>query len=292
MSGTDERAEAMSGEPAHQMACMEIWGGTAASDRTVSTPGLTAHVFGQPYAGDAAGGDVHYVSMCGAGNISRFLVADVSGHGARVADVAQRLRRLMRRHINRVDASGLVRALNDEFGALDDGTHFATALVMTYFAPTDQVVIVNAGHPRPLWYRAAKRQWTLLTHDIPDRDENAPRNLPLGVIPGTKYAQFAVRLERDDLLLLFTDALIEASNASNQLLGETGLLETAQRLNVQQQERVGAALLNELEAYRGHKPAADDLTIIAVHHNAADPPKLSFGERLHTMAKMCGLARV
>ena len=74
-------------EPArHSMQCMEIWGGSQAADTAVSTPGLDIHVRSQPYGGAASGGDVHYVSLCGGGVITRLIVADLSGHGAALAE--------------------------------------------------------------------------------------------------------------------------------------------------------------------------------------------------------------
>jgi hypothetical protein len=55
----------------HRMRCMEIWGGSSAADRDVSTPGLDAWVYSKPYEGAADGGDVHYVSLCGGGIVTR-----------------------------------------------------------------------------------------------------------------------------------------------------------------------------------------------------------------------------
>ena len=66
--------------------CMEIWGGIEPVEPTVRTPGLDLWVFSQPFEGDEQGGDVHYVTLCGGGLITRIVVADVSGHGSSVAE--------------------------------------------------------------------------------------------------------------------------------------------------------------------------------------------------------------
>ena len=65
----------------HGMHCMEIWGGNPAVESAVSTPGLDVWVYSRPHRGGGHGGDVHYVSLCGGGVITRMIVADVSGHG-------------------------------------------------------------------------------------------------------------------------------------------------------------------------------------------------------------------
>ena len=94
--------------------CTEVWGGFESVERPLRMPGLDGCVYSRPYRGDA-GGDVHYVSSCGAGVYSRLLLADVSGHGRDVARTAARLQRLMRRHVASHSQAGLVRAVNREF---------------------------------------------------------------------------------------------------------------------------------------------------------------------------------
>ena len=55
----------------HAMQCMEIWGGSHNAENAVSTPGLDLWIYSQPYQEASAGGDVHYVSLCGGGVITR-----------------------------------------------------------------------------------------------------------------------------------------------------------------------------------------------------------------------------
>src|SRR5690242_4035808 len=81
----------------HTLQCMEIWGGSHDVENSVSTPGLDLWIYSRPYQEARAGGDVHYVSLCGGGIITRFILADVAGHGTAVADVARGLRALLRR---------------------------------------------------------------------------------------------------------------------------------------------------------------------------------------------------
>ena len=68
----------------HLLQCMEIWGGNRAVENAVSVHGIDAWVLSEPHGGGERGGDVHYVSMCGAGKISRFALADVSGRVPRI----------------------------------------------------------------------------------------------------------------------------------------------------------------------------------------------------------------
>jgi hypothetical protein len=146
----------------HALRCLEVWGGNRAIETGFTVPGIDAWISSRPCEGDTRGGDVHYISMCGAGRISRFVVADIAGHGAAVGELAGSLRKLMRKHIRTPDQTRFARALNDEFLRLAQHHRFATALLTTYFAPTDNLIVCNAGHPRPMWHHAASGTWTLL----------------------------------------------------------------------------------------------------------------------------------
>jgi serine phosphatase RsbU (regulator of sigma subunit) len=272
------------------MQCMEIWGGSHAATARTSTPGLDVWVSSQPHEGAAQGGDVHYVSLCGGGAITRLIVADLSGHGASAADAALGLRALMRKNINRKDQARLVRALNRQFLAQSQLRRFATAVVGTYLTARDSLTVCNAGHPRPLWYHAAAGAWEIVTtHDGP---EGTVADLPLGIDVATPYTQRELALGRGDLVVLYTDALIEMTDPAGKPLQEAGLLELVRGLDATQPELFGPTLPARLADYRGGRPVDDDQTVVVLHHNAGHPHRLSLRETVTVYAKVLGLRRV
>lgn len=264
---------------------MEVWGGNRAADAGVVMPGLDVWVYALPFDEDEgvgeldrAGGDVHLVSSCGTGRITRMMVADVSGHGSKVADLAVTLRRLMRRFMNYLDQTAFVEALNRAFGELDQSGRFATSVAMTFFAPTARLDVCNAGHPRPLRFDAAARRWTLL--EPPHRADTGGSdaagadtggdvtNLPLGVLEPTRYEQFGIELDRNDLVLVYTDALIEARPPGGAMLGEEGLLRLVRELDPSRPDALIPELLTRVAAWRRETPADDDVTVLLLRHNA------------------------
>ncbi len=281
------------GHGAASLRCMEIWGGNRASDSAVDVPGLDAWVFARPYGGQGGGGDVHYVSMCSAGRVARVALADVSGHGAEAESASRSLRDLMRRHINTPDGTRLMRSLNEGFGSLGAAGRFATAVFATYFSPTDHLIVCNAGHPRPLWYSAARGAWVAMDGSLPSRigPEDSPRNLPLGVIAPTPYEQFAVALGPGDLALLYTDCLTESRDATGRMLGEAGLLDVARRIGPREPREFVRRLVEQAVGAAGER-AEDDLTVILLHHNAGEPGRLGVRERARSLARQIGLVRV
>ena len=221
------------------MQCMEVWGGSQLTERGVEFGGLDAWVYSKPYGDATHGGDVYYASSCATGRITRLLLADVSGHGTKAAAPAADLRTLMRRFVNRLDQTEFVKLLNQQFTELSQVGTFATAVVTTFFAPSRRLIICNAGHPRPLLYRAAEKKWNLL-------GKQTQGNIPLGLIDATEYEQFDVELSEGDCLVSYSDALIECSDASGEMLGESGLLKILRLLGDVAPERLIPELLKEI----------------------------------------------
>lgn len=253
----------------HALQCKEIWGGIEPCDQTFEVPGLRGRILARPWRADE-GGDIHFIGLCGHGLLSRFVVADVAGHGRQVADQARALRQLMSQHMDNPDQSLLAKQLNDEIARDDSRGQFATALVASYLSPVHHLVVVNAGHPRPLWYRRSERQWHLLSDELPENVQGL-LNLPLGVLGETGYTQFAVQLESDDVLVLYSDSLIEALDDDGRRLGETGLLKLASRLDPSDPEALTDRLLAGAIDFQAGRDLADDVTILTLHHTGRDP---------------------
>ena len=271
----------------HTMTCLEVWGGNQAVDNGVVMAGLDAWLYSRPFHDHAAGGDIYYVSSCAMGQLTRVLVADVSGHGEAVSDTANRLRALMRRYVNFIDQTRFVEGLNTEFSGLTEADGFATAVAATYFVPTDQLTVCNAGHPRPLWYRSRTRTWTLLSDAIDKQPfaaaADGPANMPLGIAGPTHYEQFAVKLATGDLVVLYTDSLIEAKGADGRPLGEEGLLAMARQLDVADVAGFLRALLSSIE--RHGELSADDVTVLILRPNGLKL-RASLPSKLKAMKQM------
>jgi serine phosphatase RsbU (regulator of sigma subunit) len=270
---------------------MEIWGGNRAVKEAIGTPGLDIWVSSEPFHAEARGGDVHYVSLCGGGIITRLIIADVSGHGEGVAGFSQALRNLMRRNINRKSQAGLVKALNRQFTELAQLRRFATAVVATYLATTHRLTVCNAAHPRPLWFQASSNAWSILSHETVDSVSSA-MNLPLGVEEESTYDQFSLRLDPGDLVVFYTDALTEAMSPAGQLLGEPGLLAIVGGLDLRRPDEIGPALLEAVRVYREGVEADDDVTLLVIRNNGGPPRKPSIVEKIDIYAKVFGLKTV
>ncbi len=287
-----------------RLQCMEVWGGNRAADTRVELTGLDAWVYSKPYQGQHEGGDIHYLSSCASGRVSRLLVADVSGHGTKVASIAAALRDLMRRHVNHADARRVVASLNREFAESAQAGGFATAIVASYWGPTRTLTLCNAGHPRPIWWSGRRGTWDFLdmrsigAARAADDRENARDglsaaagdaagdggmvggglNTPLGIADAATYDQASLELDEGDVVFVYTDALLEAelvggadgtaeTRGSGQL-GERGVRDLVAKAWDEGVTEPMALVRSIVERVPGLGEATrDDVTLVALRRN-------------------------
>ncbi|MBS0206119.1 MAG: serine/threonine-protein phosphatase [Planctomycetes bacterium] len=268
----------------YTLQCMDLWSGNQSVASDLVTSGLELSVYSQPYHGEQTGGDVHYVSLCAGGVVTRIVLADVSGHGEAVAETSQGLRSLVRRFMNHKSQMRLVREINRAFTALTQSNRFATAIIATYLANDRRLVLCNAGHPRPLWFRQRTGRWSFVTQDLVGTGHLS--NLPLGFDESTAYQQFSLTLEPGDIFVLYTDALTEARSPEGRLLGEEGLLQMVSSIETSSVRELSQELLARLRDYAGHQPADDDVTILAMRYTASRWRLPTLGEKINAYAKL------
>jgi phosphoserine phosphatase RsbU/P len=170
-----------------------------------------------------------------------------------------------------------------------DGT-FATAVVATFFEPSRRMTVCNAGHPRPLLYRAARQRWDFLGHNVPDQKHPkaaGPSNLPLGLLEISGYDQFDIELEPGDCVLSYTDALMESNDASGEMLGEDGVLRILRLIGGVEPQTLIEKLLVEIAERYSQNLTEDDVTVLMVRANG-QKARFTFGEKLGALVRFAG----
>ena len=248
------------------LACSETWASNKQTDSLVELPGLTAWVHSVPMGPTHAGGDVHYVSVCPSCIVTRIALADVSGHGQAVGVFGEKLRELMERHLRALGQIELMRDLNQAVREeLGDG-HYATMVAVGWHGRRGLMVMTNAGHPPPLWYRASRDEWSWLeTKRASERVR--PAGVPLGLLADVTYDRLVVKPQSGDLIVLYSDGVSEATRAAGIELGRDGLMNMARGLDYRSAEALGTQLASALSAFRGEEEPLDDETIIVMKRN-------------------------
>lgn len=248
------------------LACAETWASNKRAASLVELPGLTAWVYSVPLGVGHAGGDVHYMSVCPSCIVSRIALADVSGHGDAVAVFGEKLRVLMQRYLRDLEQIALMRDLNQAVREELGGGHYATMVAVGWHGRRGLVVMTNAGHPPPLWYRASRGEWSWLeTQRASERGR--PAGVPLGLLADVAYDRLIVKPKSGDLIVLYSDGVSEALGPSGNELGQDGLMNMARALDSSSAEALGTQLASELHAFRGQGEPLDDETIIVMRKN-------------------------
>jgi serine phosphatase RsbU (regulator of sigma subunit) len=133
---------------------------------------------------------------------------------------------------------------------------FATAFLAALDPSTHRVRYANAGHnPALLMRRAGATEWLGST------------GIPLGLLPGAEYEVDEVTLEPGDLLVLYTDGIVEAINPDEEEY-DVGRFETAiRKYNELSLDKLALALDDDLGRFVRGVPPADDRTLVMLRRD-------------------------
>lgn len=244
--------------------CAEVFGGNRAVDVPIVLPGISGCVRSIPCQ-SRIGGDIHYISTCGSGLMSRFAVADVVGHGADVQAVSTHAHDLLRQFMNAIDHREALETLNDRLTTRGLEA-LTTAAVFTFFPPTRTLSFSYAGHPPAWFYSRVLDRWIRLELRA-GRSAAGEResDFPLAVSDDTRYSIDQIRVVPGDRLIVISDGLTDAMDASRNIFGAKRVESILERCSALSEEAIVGTLLHALADFCGSRSFThDDVTIIAL----------------------------
>ena len=124
-----------------------------------------------------------------------------------------------------------------------------------YYEPlAHRLCYVNAGHHAPLL--VGERGHGV---EITRLDAGGP---VLGLLPGARYEQAQCNVRPGDVLVLYSDGLIEATNPAGEEYGESRLRELLATAGAGSPEDTRDAILASASEFLGAAPPRDDLTLV------------------------------
>ena len=129
-------------------------------------------------------------------------------------------------------------------------SRFTTAFFADFDPATRVLTYIRAGHNVPILRRASGE-----IHRLEEGD------LPLGINPGALFPAGSATLAPGDLLVIFTDGVIEAVNERDEEFGETRLLDAlASRCPTGTAAATLARLTSAVDTFVGFARQHDDIT--------------------------------
>ncbi|HZN54249.1 MAG TPA: GAF domain-containing SpoIIE family protein phosphatase [Candidatus Polarisedimenticolaceae bacterium] len=210
-------------------------------------------------AADGVGGDYYgYVAMAD-GSLG-IAIADVSGHGVGAAlymAIAKgALESEARDVLSPGDVLGRVNeVLASDFSAAD---MFASFVCARFLPDGRRIVWSNAGHNPPLLLRADGEIESL-----------RPCGPALGIVAGARFRDVDQRFGPNDVLVLYTDGVVETRDAAGRFFSVERLVEAARR-PAASAAAIRQNILDDLAAHARETPARDDVTLVVVRGVAID----------------------
>ncbi len=179
----------------------------------VDVPGLDLAVFSEP-AFEASGDFYDFFELDHSNGSSTpalgLVVCDVAGKGVASALVMSATRAALRAEAERSESLAAVLAkVNETLVASVPPGLFVTLCYVVYEPQTGVLRYCSAGHPHPLRWSNADRRVT----------ELESFGMPLGLLAGSEYEERSAQLERGDVVLMFTDGLVEALDRDRAMYG-------------------------------------------------------------------------
>ncbi len=241
----------------HRLKCAEVWGGIKDEELDACSRGLTVGLFSSACTG-GKGGDVYYFSLCSADRVTRIALADVVGHGEQVSHVSQWVYEQMAARLDEWDLPIMMAGLNQK--VVEAGFKaMTTATILSFYHDLRQVYYCYAGHP-PILLRSRGDHWRELEIPAGERTEN----LPLGVTGKTSFQMSDVVLNPGDILLLYTDGVLEAPAPGGELFGLDRLQGLLRKEASAAPFELKSKLLTSLRSWTGGPLDHDDVTFLAV----------------------------
>ncbi len=185
-----------------------------------------------------------------------FSINDVAGHGIPAALLMSVFRssfiHMLRRGNGIVETIG---HLNRLIAETTEPNLYVTSFTCKLDVAQGTLDYINAGHPAPLVLRGGKAI------------SLAAGGLVAGVWPEAEFPAERFRLQPGDILVFFTDGVIEAANERNEEYGRTRLAAAAGRRRRLPAADLQDGLLDDIRGFCDRDNFADDLTLMVVKYS-------------------------
>ncbi|MGE5833532.1 MAG: PP2C family protein-serine/threonine phosphatase [Acidobacteriota bacterium] len=205
------------------------------------------------------GGDFYDIVKLPGGRVA-FALGDVSGHGISAALLMGLIYGAMSSppwEASDEDAAGAAERLNDLLVAKSSGDRFASLFWCAYDPASSLLRYINAGHLPPLWLRLRPGQPAAI-------ERLADAGPVLGVMSTATYRTASVEARPGDLLVLFSDGIIEAPNNRGEPFDEQRLIAIVEAQQDRPAREICDAILVAVRRFTANAGVQDDQTLLVV----------------------------
>jgi serine phosphatase RsbU (regulator of sigma subunit) len=181
-----------------------------------------------------------------------FVLADISGKGIAAALLMANLQANLRSRYALAldDLPRLLKSVNQLFYENTPDDRYATLFFAVYDDHSRELEYANCGHNPPLLFRADGSIESL-----------ASTSTVIGLFPEWHCATRHITLAPGDLLVIYTDGVTEAADASGNEFGEARIVETVQRHLQDSPQQLSLNIQEAVQKFSAGEQF-DDLTLV------------------------------
>lgn len=181
------------------------------------------------------------------------ILGDIAGKGIQAGLIMVMIRSILHlvTNTNR-DTATILNWVNRGITGKIDLDHFATLQILMLDPTTGKCEYANAGHRSPLVWR--QNVGLVQTVDL--------ESVPIGVESSTEYRSISFTLEKNDILLLYTDGVVEALNDKGNPYGVRKLISTLQKSNELTAPAIVQLLQGDIKDFTKTVRQHDDRTVV------------------------------
>ncbi|HEX3876036.1 MAG TPA: SpoIIE family protein phosphatase [Bryobacteraceae bacterium] len=186
-----------------------------------------------------------------------FAIGDVAGKGISAALLMATIQSTMRTQLTPTNGSGpalstanLVEALNRQLYATTSPEKYATFFLGLFDEDTSALMYTNAGHLSPMLLRGSHVQ------------ELEPTGTVVGAFAVARYEEQTVQMEPGDVLVAYTDGIVEPENEYDEMFGEQRLQDLLVKFENTGSDELIARTLEAVRQWAHSPEQQDDMTMI------------------------------
>lgn len=189
------------------------------------------------------------------------VIADVSGHNIGAALIMAETRTFLNSKAGQLGSpSGILRELNDFFYKdLTSAELFITMFYCKYLPSTGELVYASAGHNPPFIYRQEEKTLEALDAE----------GLILGIKKDVKFEEKITQLYPGDMLILYTDGIIEAENKVGEFFGDQRLCQVIREHRELAANALIDKVLEQVRLFSGVHNFRDDVSLVVMKTDRA-----------------------
>ncbi len=234
-----------------------------------------AEIAAQFAAARSIGGDIYDFLDYGPGRIG-IAVGDVSGKAAPAALYAALVSGILRSlATQQLSPASMLAALNDQLQERKLDSQYVTMLMAVWDDNNQTLQIANAGSVQPLFVTAisnaaipapapttGKTKSTVAPTPTVSVKTIQAEGFPLGLFPNAEYEEFTLSTQPGDLIVFFSDGIVDAVNASGDMFGDERLAHVLQSLKNPTAAVAAETILDAVTTFQSGTAHFDDETVV------------------------------